>query len=280
MTMAKARYYKTDGKKGRARKLPEWLFDGVVNEGVLHQAVKAYRANQRQGTGSAKNRSAVRGGSRKPWRQKGTGRARHGTIRSPIWEGGGVAFPPVPGSWRQRLPKKLKGLARRSALNSRAEDDRVILIDALEFDEPGTRRLVKYLEGIEVEGRVLLLTDGLKREVYLSGRNVQGLEIRPFGEESAYDVLMAGTVVIERSALERATEEAEKEPEAEAELGEDEPEEEPEAEAAEEDEPEAEPEAEAAEEEPEDEGEAEPETEAEEDAAAGESDEDEEKADA
>ena len=202
--MPKARYYKSDGKKGRARELPESIFDGVVNEGVLHQAVKAYRANQRQGTGSAKNRSAVRGGSRKPWRQKGTGRARHGTIRSPIWEGGGVAFPPIPHSWRQKLPKKLKSLARRSALNSRAEDDRVILIDGLEFDEPRTRRLVEYLEGIEVGGKVLLLTHGLKKNVYLSGRNVQGLRIMPFGQETAYDVLLAHTVVIERSALEES----------------------------------------------------------------------------
>lgn len=217
--MYKARYYKTDGKKGQARKLPASLFDGVVNEGVLHQVVKAYQANARAGTGSAKNRSAVRGGGRKPWRQKGTGRARAGTIRSPLWAGGGQAFPPIPHSWRQRIPKKLKGLARRSALNSRAEDDRVVLVDALEFDEPKTRRLVDYLEGIEVEGRVLLLTDGLKEIVYLSGRNVPWLEIKPFGEENALDVLMAEFLVIERDALEGIPVEAEVEEE-EVEAGE------------------------------------------------------------
>ena len=127
--MYKARYYKADGKKGRARALPESLFDGVVNDAVMHQVVKVYLANQRKGTGSAKTRSEVAGGSRKPWRQKGTGRARQGTIRAVQWEGGGVAFPPIPHSWRQRVPKKVKALARRSALNDRAENDRVVLVD-------------------------------------------------------------------------------------------------------------------------------------------------------
>ena len=96
--MFKARYYKADGKKGKARALPETIFDGVVNEGAMHQVVKAYLSNQRQGTASAKTRSDVRGGSRKPWRQKGTGRARQGTTRAVQWEGGGVAFPPIPHS--------------------------------------------------------------------------------------------------------------------------------------------------------------------------------------
>src|SRR6056297_1672460 len=150
MTMFKAAYYKTDGKKGNKRALPESLFDGVVNEPVLHQAVKAYLANQRQGTASAKNRSAVRGGSRKPWRQKGTGRARQGTIRAVQWAGGGRAFPPQPHSWRQRLPKKVRALARRSAFNARAEDDRVVLFDAPAFESPKTAALRGYLAGIEL----------------------------------------------------------------------------------------------------------------------------------
>lgn len=201
--MYKARYYKADGQKGRARPLPETVFDGVVNEGVLHLAVKAYLANQRQGTHSAKNRSAVSGGSRKPWRQKGTGRARQGTIRAPHWEGGGVAFPPIPHGWRQKLPKKVRALARRSALNSRAEAERVILVDDLAFDAPKTRTLVAYLESIGAEGKVLILTDGVKENVHLSARNVKGLKVVPFGSESAYDVLNAGHVVIERGALDR-----------------------------------------------------------------------------
>ena len=205
--MYKARYYKTDGKKGRARPLPDSVFDGVVNEDVLHQVVKAYLANQRQGTGSAKNRSAVRGGSRKPWRQKGTGRARQGSIRAVQWAGGGRAFPPIPHSWRVRLPKKVKALARRSAFNSRAEEDRVILMDALELEAPKTRTVREFLESVELDGtKVLILTDGLRETLYLSARNIPDVEVRPFGEESAYDILWADTVVIERGAIDALNE--------------------------------------------------------------------------
>lgn len=198
----KARYYKADGKKGRARTLPAPLFNGIVNEGVIHQAVKAYLANQRQGTAAAKTRSDVAGGGRKPWRQKGTGRARAGTIRSPIWAGGGIAFPPIPHSWRQRLPKKVKTLARHSALNDRAENDRVIIADLPEMKSPKTRDLVAFVSAIDVPGKVLLLTDGVNKNLYLSSRNLPAVSVVPFGEESVYDVLWAHTVLIERGALE------------------------------------------------------------------------------
>ena len=204
--MYKATYYKTDGKKGRARALPDWLFDGVVNEGVLHQVVKAYQANQRQGTAAAKNRSAVRGGGRKPFRQKGTGRARQGTIRAPQREGGGVAFPPIPHGWHQKVPKKVRGLARRSAFNARAEEDRVILVDPLKFEAPKTAQLRDFLGSIEAPGKVLYLTEGRKDELYLSARNLPQVEVRPFGEESVYDILWATTVIIERGALDNAEE--------------------------------------------------------------------------
>ena len=198
----KAPYYKADGKKGRARPLPAPLFNGVVNEGVVHQAVKVYLANQRQGTSAAKTRSAVAGGGRKPWRQKGTGRARAGTIRSPIWAGGGVAFPPIPHSWRQRLPKKVRTLARHSALNDRAENDRVAIMDLPEMQSPKTRDLIAFISAIDVPGKVLLLTDGVNKNLYLSSRNLRLVSVVPFGDESVYDVLWAHTVVIERSALE------------------------------------------------------------------------------
>jgi len=199
--MYKARYYRKDGKKGRARQLPDALFDGVVNEGVLHQAVKTYLANQRQGTSAAKNRSPVAGGSRKPWRQKGTGRARQGTTRAAQWTGGGVAFPPVPHGWRQRLPRKVKALARRSALNARAEKGSVVLVDLPSFEVPKTRDMVRFLSAVEAEGKVLLLTDGVERNIVLSARNVPNVEVRAFGTESVYDLLWAGTVLLERSAL-------------------------------------------------------------------------------
>ena len=198
----KARYYKADGKKGRARTLPAPLFNGIVNEGVVHQAVKAYLANQRQGTAAAKTRSDVAGGGRKPWRQKGTGRARAGTIRSPIWAGGGIAFPPIPHSWRQRLPKKVKTLARHSALNDRAENDRVVIADLPEMKSPKTRDLIAFVSAIDVPGKVLLLTDGVNKNLYLSSRNLSTVSVVPFGEESVYDVLWAHTVLIERGALE------------------------------------------------------------------------------
>jgi len=201
----KARYYKADGKKGKARTLPGPLFNGVVNDGVVHQAVKAYRANQRQGTSAAKTRSDVAGGSRKPWRQKGTGRARQGTIRAVQWAGGGVAFPPIPHSWRQRLPKKVKTLARHSALNDRAENDRVVIADLPEMESPKTRDLIAFVGAIDLPGKVLLLTDGVKKNLYLSSRNLPVVSVMPFGEESVYDVLWAHTVVIERSALEASS---------------------------------------------------------------------------
>ena len=201
----KARYYKADGKKGKARTLPSSLFNGVVNDGVVHQAVKAYRANQRQGTSAAKTRSDVAGGSRKPWRQKGTGRARQGTIRAVQWAGGGVAFPPIPHSWRQRLPKKVKTLARHSALNDRAENDRVVIADLPEMQSPKTRDLIAFMTAIDLPGKVLLLTDGVKKNLYLSSRNLPVVSVMPFGEESVYDVLWAHTIVIERSALEASS---------------------------------------------------------------------------
>ena len=199
--MHTANYYQSDGSRNEDRTLPSVPFDGVVNEGVLHQVVRAHLANQRQGTAAAKNRSAVSGGSRKPWRQKGTGRARQGTTRAAHWTGGGLAFPPRPHSWRTSVPRKVRALARRSALNARAEDGRVLLIESLDYEVPRTSRLAACLAAIEASGKVLLLTRGNKRNVYLSGRNLPGVRVRPFGEESAYDVLWAATVVIEAEAL-------------------------------------------------------------------------------
>ena len=202
--MLKARYYQNDGSEGKAQALPEWLFDGVVHEDILHQVIKAYLSNQRQGTAAAKSRGQVKGGARKPWRQKGTGRARAGTIRAAQFTGGGVAFPPIPHSWRERVPRKVRALARRSAFNSRAQGDRVVLVDSLEFDTPKTKKLVEMLGMLGGEGKALILTDGVKENVYLSSRNLSSVIVRPFGEESAYDILWANVLVIEKAALERA----------------------------------------------------------------------------
>lgn len=199
----KARYHGADGTAGEPHELPQDPFDGVVHEDSVYSAINAYLANQRQGSASARNRAAVRGGGRKPWRQKGTGRARHGSIRSPIWRGGGVVFPPSPRSYRIDLPTKMRRLARRSALNARAIDERLIVVEKLSFDDgPKTRKLRQTLQKLEVfEGKVLILTAGYRRDIYLSGRNLPNVEVRPWSEESVYDIVWADQVIIEEDAL-------------------------------------------------------------------------------
>jgi large subunit ribosomal protein L4 len=201
--MFKAPYYKADGKKGRARALPESVFDGVINDSVMHQAVKVYLANQRQGTHSAKTRGEVEGGNSKPWKQKGTGRARAGSTRSPLWPGGGIVFPPKPHSWRQDIPKKVRALARRSALNDRAQNEKVVIADMPKASKPKTKDLLGFLNALGAAGKVLVLTDGKNEQVYLSARNAKRVSVLPYGEESVYDVLWAETIVIERAALDR-----------------------------------------------------------------------------
>ena len=195
------------GKTSGDRDLPEALFDGVVHQASMWQTVKAYLANQRHGTASTKNRSAVAGGKSKPWRQKGTGRARQGSIRAPHWRGGGRVFGPTPArNYKQDVPKKVRWLARRSAYNARAEAGRLLLVETLAFDEPKTKQVVQMLEGAEMVGNILIVTDGHRPAVWKSARNLQGVQVRAFGEESAYDVLWADTVILEETALERAAE--------------------------------------------------------------------------
>ena len=205
--MFKAPVYTAAGDKKGERELPQVLFDGTVHQPSMYQAVKAFLANQRQATASTKTRADVSGGNKKPWRQKGTGRARQGSIRAPQWRGGGNVFGPRPGrNYHQELPKQVKWLARRSAFNARAEDGSIILVEAITIDSPKTKQITGLLKTTGAEGNVLLLTDGYKPFVYLSARNIPGVEVRPFGQESAYDVLWADTVIIEAPALERASE--------------------------------------------------------------------------
>ncbi|MGH7752517.1 MAG: 50S ribosomal protein L4 [Gemmatimonadales bacterium] len=182
--------------------LPEEYFDGTVHEPVLHQAVRAYLANQRQGTASTKTRSVVSGGNQKPWRQKGTGRARQGSIRAPHWRGGGIVFGPHPRDYRSGIPIKVRRLARRSALNARAREGALYVIEPLAFDAPKTRQLVELLAKLGLAGRkALFLTDGVKRNLYLSGRNLSATQVLPYPDASAYDVLWSEVVIVERSAL-------------------------------------------------------------------------------
>jgi large subunit ribosomal protein L4 len=209
--MYKAPVITAEGDKTGDRDLPEVLFDGTVHEAAMWQVVKAYLANQRQGTASTKTRAQVKGGNRKPWRQKGTGRARQGSIRAPQWRGGGSVFGPRPNrNFKQDVPKQVKWLARRSAYNVRAQDGGIFLLDSIQLDAPKTKAVVALLAAAGVAPNaglnVLVLTDGHKPVVHRSARNIPGVLIRPFGQESAYDLLWADTLIIETPALERAQE--------------------------------------------------------------------------
>lgn len=182
--------------------LPPLLFDGTVNVPVMHRAVKAYLANQRQGNASTKNRRWVTGGNQKPWRQKGTGRARQGSIRSPLWPGGGTVFGPTPRSYEERLPRKMKALARKSAFNARARENAIYVIDRFDYERPHTKTLVQLLDRLGVHGsNVLILTDGSKPNVYLSARNVPDVLVLPYSDVSTYHLLWSDAVLIEAPAL-------------------------------------------------------------------------------
>src|ERR687884_136812 len=167
--------------------LPPAVFDGTVNTPVMHRAVQAYLANQRQGNASTKTRRWVTGGNSKPWKQKGTGRARQGSIRAPHWVGGGTVFGPTPRSYAEYVPRQVRALARKSAFNARAREGAVVVIDQLDFDAPKTSRVVALLASLGLgEQKVLILTDGVKPNVFLSARNIPSVHIMPYGNVSAY----------------------------------------------------------------------------------------------
>jgi large subunit ribosomal protein L4 len=200
--MLSARYFNAAGEAGDPFQLPEELFDGVVHDAALHQVVKAYLANQRQGTASTKTRAFVQGGNKKVWRQKGTGRARQGSIRAPHWRGGGIVFGPHPRSYHQDVPRKVKALARRSAFNTRALQDQVTVVESFSLEAPRTRRVAELLGKMGVEGKhILILVDGANQNLLLSARNLPGVEVLPFAGASAYDVMKAKQLVIEAAAL-------------------------------------------------------------------------------
>jgi large subunit ribosomal protein L4 len=194
--------YSAQGKKGASRPLPESVFDGIVNMPVMHQAVKAFLANRRQGTAKTKTRGEVTGGNQKPWKQKGTGRARQGSTRAPNWPGGGTVFGPQPRSYTQIVPKQVRALARKSALNARARENAVLLIDALSYSAPKTKSITALVASLGVaDKKVLLLTDGVKPNVYLSARNIGRVHVMPYSDASTYHILWSDVVVIETSAL-------------------------------------------------------------------------------
>ena len=201
--MIEALHYSPAGNRRDGKfALPGETFDGTVNEPVLHQAVKVFLNNQRQGTAKTKGRSDVSGGNQKPWKQKGTGRARQGSTRAPHWRGGGIVFGPMPRDYRTDIPKKVRQLARKSALNARAREDALVVIERLAFDAPKTSRLAELLGKVGTEDRkVLVLTSGNNPNVYLSGRNMPAVQVMNYHEASAYDILWSDTVLVEEAAL-------------------------------------------------------------------------------
>ena len=201
--MLEAPHYSSAGARHDAAfALPDDVFDGTVNEPVLHQAVKVFLNNQRQGTAKTKGRSEVSGGNQKPWKQKGTGRARQGSTRAPHWRGGGIVFGPHPRDYTTAIPRKVKQLARRSALNARAREGALHVVERLAFRTPKTAQLVELLGKLGVaEAKVLVLTAGHNPNAYLSGRNLQRVEVLSFADASAYEVLWSDAVVVEEGAL-------------------------------------------------------------------------------
>jgi large subunit ribosomal protein L4 len=190
------------GKKVGDHTLPADIFEAKVSVPLMHQVVVASLAARRAGTHSTKRRGEVRGGGRKPWRQKGTGRARHGSIRSPIWTGGGVAHGPRPRSHEMRLNKKMRRGALRSALTDALREGKLAVIDALSFDEPKTKRAREIIEALGLEGRVLLVLPEPDEAVEKSFRNLSYIRIVFSGGLGVYEVLAADHVLFTRPALE------------------------------------------------------------------------------
>jgi large subunit ribosomal protein L4 len=186
--------------------LPEAIFGIEPNEPVMHQALLRQLANGRQGTASTKTRSDVRGGGRKPYRQKGTGRARQGSTRSPQWEGGGIVFGPHPRSYRMDMPRKQRRLALRSALSSKAQDGGVVVLDAFTLEVPQTRAVTELLRSVEAGKRVLVVLGSHNEMLEKSARNIAEVQVILAGNLSVRDLLMAETVIITRDAIEHIEE--------------------------------------------------------------------------
>jgi large subunit ribosomal protein L4 len=186
--------------------LPESVFGIEPNEPVMHQALLRQLANGRQGTASTKTRSDVRGGGRKPYRQKGTGRARQGSTRSPQWEGGGVVFGPHPRSYRMDMPRKQRRLALRSALSAKAQDGGLVVLEAFELEEPRTRAITDLLRSVEAGRRVLVVLGSHNEMLEKSARNIAEVQVTLAGNLSVRDLLIAETVIVTRDAIEHIEE--------------------------------------------------------------------------
>ncbi|WP_066871251.1 50S ribosomal protein L4 [Clostridium mediterraneense] len=197
--------FNKEGQKVEDIQLNEVVFAAEINEAVLHQVVVAQLANKRQGTQSAKTRSEVRGGGIKPWRQKGTGRARQGSIRAPQWIKGGIVFAPKPRSYRKALPKSMRVVAMRSALSSKVADNNMIVLENLEFAAPKTKEAVKMLNAFEAK-KALIITASSNENVYKSFRNIEGATVLPLNNINVYDLLKYEKLMITKEAVNKIEE--------------------------------------------------------------------------
>lgn len=200
--------YNTEGREIDKIKLDTAVFGGVINKAAIYQAVSAYRANQRKGLASAKDRGEVSGGGRKPWRQKGTGRSRVGSIRSPLWRHGGATFGPHPRDFSRTIPKKIKKIALQSALYAKVKENNFMVIDNFSIDTPKTKEAVKIFSNLKLDSSksVLLLLDKLDDKLKLSLRNIDFLKFNQVLDTNTYEVLAARKLIITKKALNELTE--------------------------------------------------------------------------
>ena len=203
--MANVSLYNINGEEVGKIELNDDIFGVEVNIPVMHMAVVQYLANQRQGTKSAKTRAEVRGGGKKPWRQTGTGRARQGSTRSPQWVGGGVVFAPKPRDFSFKLNKKVKRLALKSALSTKVEENKIIVLDSLKMDVIKTKEMVKILSNIKA-GKSLIVTNGDDDNVVLSARNIPDVKTASVGTINVYDILKYDTFVVTKDAVQKIEE--------------------------------------------------------------------------
>ncbi|CDQ41420.1 MULTISPECIES: 50S ribosomal protein L4 [Virgibacillus] len=204
--MPKVALLKQDGTQAGDLELNDAVFGIEPNTHVLHEAVVMQGASTRQGTHAVKNRSEVRGGGRKPWRQKGTGRARQGSIRSPQWVGGGTVFGPTPRSYSYKLPKKVRRLAMKSALSSKVKEDNLVVLEGIAMDAPKTKEVVKMLEALSIDTKALIVVAEKDETVIRSANNLQSVTVLTVEELNVLDLLGHDKLILTKDAAEKAGE--------------------------------------------------------------------------
>jgi large subunit ribosomal protein L4 len=204
--MPKVALFDQKGSKISEVELKDSVFGIEPNEHVLFEAVVMQRASQRQGTHKTKVRSEVAGGGRKPWKQKGTGRARQGSIRSPQWRGGGTVFGPIPRSYSYKLPKKVRRLAIKSALSSKVLEENVLVLESLVFESPKTKEFIGVLQALSVNSKALIVTANLDENVALSARNIPGVTVLTADGINVLDVLNHDKLIMTKAAVEKVEE--------------------------------------------------------------------------